>query len=51
MHWFVYVLQCKEDDLKQIFSEFGVVHEAKIALKPGKTNCTALHNVETPGKH
>ncbi|KAI7802395.1 RNA-binding protein 28 [Triplophysa rosa] len=26
--------KCTEDDLKQIFSEFGVVHEAKIPLKP-----------------
>lgn len=30
------MLQCSEDDLKEVFAKFGTVLEAKIPLKPGK---------------
>lgn len=32
------VLQCSEEDLKQVFAKFGTVLESKIPLKPGKNN-------------
>lgn len=30
------LLQCSEDDLKEVFAKFGTVLESKIPLKPGK---------------
>lgn len=32
----ILVLQCSEDDLKEVFAKFGTVLESKIPLKPGE---------------